>query len=60
MIFADGPDAQDDVEGHRAFLDADAEEDTEGHRYLTHKVDAGDEDDVEGHVQPRRDIDVER
>ena len=32
-------------------------EDVEGHRAIL--ID-GDEDDVEGHVQPRRDIDVER
>jgi hypothetical protein len=51
--------AGQDVGGHRI---VDKVEDVEGHRlYVTQpEKDENEDDDVEGHVQPRRDLDIER
>ena len=48
------PDEQD-VEGHRRKITDD--EAVEGHRFM---VTDEDEDDVEGHVQPPRDLGIDR
>ena len=54
--------ADDDVEGHRLNVPKidGADDDVEGHRLNVPKVDGDDADDVSGHVQPRRDLDIER
>jgi hypothetical protein len=49
---------EEDVEGHkRPVSHLEGEEDVEGHKRPVTHVDG---DDVEGHVQPRRDLDIER
>ncbi|GAW49952.1 MULTISPECIES: hypothetical protein [unclassified Nocardioides] len=58
-VKADGP---DDVEGHRLNVPKidGADDDVEGHRLNVPKANADEADDVSGHVQPRRDLDIER
>jgi hypothetical protein len=53
----DGP---EDVEGHRVGPKVDGPEDVEGHRLAVPHAEADEADDVSGHVQPRRDLDIER
>ena len=55
-------DGTEDVEGHRLNVPKidGADDDVEGHRLNVPKVDGDDADDVSGHVQPRRDLDIER
>ncbi len=58
--FFPGDDKNEDVEGHRRTTpEPQTEEDVEGHRRVTPPA-SDAEDDVEGHVQPPRDLDVER
>ena len=72
-VFADGVDdteghrvgvkvdGDDDVEGHRlAVPHAEGVDDVEGHRLAVPHAEAEEADDVSGHVQPRRDLDIER
>ncbi len=56
-----GLEADEDVEGHkRPIFGAEADEDVEGHKRPLFGAEADETDDVSGHVQPRRDLDIER
>ena len=51
----------EDVEGHkRPIFGLEADEDVEGHKRPLFGAEADETDDVSGHVQPRRDLDIER
>jgi hypothetical protein len=53
--------AVEDVEGHRVALPhVDGVDDVEGHRRTLPNADSEEADDVSGHVQPPRDLDIER